>query len=309
MNILLNFLIIILGFIILFKCANIFVKGSIEISKHLKIPRFIIAITLVSIATTLPEFIITFFSTVMGHVQLAVGNIMGSIVANICFVLGIPLLLFNVKKINKQLIKPKVSLLFLFLIVTFLFMLNGTVSKLEGLVLLILFVFYIYYLIRTTKEAKFNDKTNDLGKHIFYFVIGAAGVVVVSRFGIIPASISIAEFFGLSETIVGLSLVALGTSLPELATAITAISKKAADIAIGNVIGANIIDLLLVIGVSSLATTLPANLITLVLSMPVAILATLFLIMAVKNNLRPTKIYGALFLILYIAYLVLAFTF
>ena len=264
MNIFTNVLILILGFILLIKGADIFVSGASNIAKKIGIPSVIVGLTIVSLGTSAPELAVSSISAFQGNNGIAIGNILGSNIFNTLVVLGgtavaSPLI------INKRLVKRdflvNILVLILLYIISFGFIFNGSngkISRIDGLILLGLCIIYIIFLIKSAIKNKviYEDDKNlknkeiKVGLNIIKIIIGVCGIVLGGNL-VVNGATNIAYSIGMSEKLVGLTIVAVGTSLPELVTSVVAALKGESEIAIGNVLGSNIFNILLILGLSS----------------------------------------------------------
>ena len=257
-------LLIVFGFVLLIKGADWLVDGASALAKKFKIPEIIIGLTIVSIGTSMPELFVSTASALEGSSDMALGNIIGSNICNLLLILGLSTLIQPVlfQKETKFVEIP------MCLTVTGIFMLmcntGNMVSRIEGFILIALFICFIIYTILMAKkqisESK-NEETEanfNLVKCIVTIVLGIIGLKLGGDFTVDNATL-LAERFNVSEKIIGLTILAIGTSLPELVTSVTAAIKGNSDIAIGNIIGSNIFNILLIIGVSSAISPLTYN--------------------------------------------------
>ena len=263
-----RYIFLIEGFFLLIKGADIFVSGASNISKKLGIPSVIVGLTIVSLGTSAPELAVSAISSLEGSNEIAVGNVLGSNLFNTLMVLGVTTIIMALT-IKKSEVKRDFSInilvTILLLLLTFTTLLGGKdnyISRLDGIVLLIGCISYITYLILSVKKGKVSsenvqeelalESTNEISifKSIFKLVIGVAGIVIGGQI-VVDSATSIATSLGMSEKLVGLTIVAIGTSLPELVTSVVAAIKGEEDIALGNILGSNIFNILLIIGLSS----------------------------------------------------------
>lgn len=263
-----SYIFLIIGFFLLIKGADIFVNGASNISKKLGIPSVIVGLTIVSLGTSAPELAVSIISSIKGSNELAVGNVLGSNLFNILMVLGVTTIIMPLT-IKKSEVKRDFAInmivTILFLILTFTKVLGGKdnyISRGDGIILLIGCVSYIVYLILSVKTGKVEsielqeelavESTAEINiiKSIANLIIGALGIVIGGQC-VVNSATTIATSLGMSEKLVGLTIVAMGTSLPELVTSVVAALKGEEDIALGNILGSNIFNILLIIGVSS----------------------------------------------------------
>ena len=263
-----SYIFLIIGFFLLIKGADIFVSGASNISKRLGIPSVIVGLTIVSLGTSAPELAVSAISSIKGSNEIAVGNVLGSNLFNTLMVLGVTTIIMALT-IKKSEVKRDFSInilvTILLLLLTFTTLLGGKdnyISRLDGIVLLIGCISYIAYLILSVKRGKIVseniqeelalESTNETSifKSILKLIIGVAGIVIGGQI-VVDSATSIATSLGMSEKLVGLTIVAIGTSLPELVTSVVAAIKGEEDIALGNILGSNIFNILLIIGLSS----------------------------------------------------------
>ena len=328
METILMYVLFAVGIVLIVKGGDWFVDGAVWVAEVTRIPKFIIGATIISVATTLPEIFVSTIAAVEGHgilvsgvgdyiaasqdkVGMAIGNGIGSVICNTAMILAISMIFMPIAVKRKE-YAPKAILLLVAVTALFLFSLSGSFSIAGALVLLLIFALYIAENVRSAKDNNAQDDaerpatdTKSAILNILRVVGGAAGIVAGSELLVNSAS-SIAASWGVSEAIIGVTIVAIGTSLPELVTAISSIVKKQASMSVGNVIGANVIDTTLILAVCSFVYggKLPVSAQNIYLDFPVAILVSL--IAAVPTILagKFSRWQGVLMLALYIAYLV-----
>lgn len=246
----LEIILIIIGFIFLIKGSDFLIDGAENIARKLKISEFVIGLTLVAIGTSLPELIVSIESITKEHDNLLIGNILGSCIYNVLLILGIIIVMKPIKIENK----PSGNVLLLIvstLIVGIFANFEKQISRVEGILLLLMFIVFLLSAFTRKEKAENNLKAESILKSIFLIILG----IVLLKFGgefVVDNSIELSKKLNISESVIGLSIIALGTSLPELVTSIVAIKKETEDIAIGNIIGSNIFNLLLVLGITSI---------------------------------------------------------
>ncbi|ACD51221.1 sodium:calcium antiporter [Clostridium botulinum] len=268
-----NYIILLLGFVLLIKGADIFVDGASVIAKKLGIPAVIVGLTIVSLGTSAPELAVSLISSLNGSNEIAIGNVIGSNIFNTLMVLGttaiiLPLIIKKETVKNDFLVNTSVTiLLFLFTFDSLFMSDTNIISRLDGLILILICIFYVVVLIKKAKKMPnedLNEDTTELKNSlvdnnievnilhkVIFMIIGVAGIVVGGNL-VVDSATNIAYSLGMSEKLVGLTIVAAGTSLPELVTSIVAALKGENDIALGNVLGSNIFNILLILGLSSL---------------------------------------------------------
>ena len=231
-------------------------RYSVELSYKLSIPKIIIGMTIVSFATSAPELIVSLNATMMGYSDFALGNVLGSNIANLGLVLGIVVIIYPIT-IKRRFYYTDFPLLILSTAVFYLFIAsNSEISRTEGiimLVLILLILFYLFYYQKPDTSSLDNDLS--LGRQkvstSFFLLVISAAILWLGAETLIKSSISVANKFNVSERIISITMVAIGTSIPELAASVAASLKKHNDLAIGNLIGSNIFNLLVVIGITS----------------------------------------------------------
>ncbi|MEG0856291.1 MAG: calcium/sodium antiporter [Terrisporobacter sp.] len=308
-----SFLLLIIGFFFLIKGADLFVEGAASIAKKFNVPAMVIGLTIVAMGTSAPEAAVSITSSLAGQNDMSVANVVGSNFFNILIVLGVSAILAKLP-VEKNTIKKDTPFLLLVSGLLLLFSLNMNISRIEALILLVVFV---YFLITTVKSAKnINNEpiaeaatTSELEageeiaipKTILLSIIGIVGIVLGGDMVVDSATV-IATSFGMSANLVGLTIVAVGTSLPEFVTSVIAVRKGETEIAIGNVIGSNIFNILLVLGLAALISPINISMFALIdIIFMCSITVLLYLFMKKDNSL--VKTHGYIFIIVYIAYM------
>lgn len=252
--------ILLVGFLLLVKGADWFVEGAAGIAKKLGIPQLIIGLTIVAMGTSMPEAAVSITAALQENAGITIGNIVGSNILNILIILGVTALITNVA-IQKSTLYYEIPYMIAITIVLMIFgITGGEISFIEGIIFWLLFIVFLGYLFVMSKKgnSQENEEVKDIPvwKCILFMLVGGVMVVKGSDFAVSGAS-AIARFFGMSERFIGLTIVAFGTSLPELVTSVTAAKKGNAGIAIGNIVGSNIFNILFVIGTTALICTVP----------------------------------------------------
>lgn len=262
-----TYILLIIGFILLIKGADYFVEGSSNLAKALKIPTLIIGLTVVAFGTSAPEAVVSIVASTKGSNEIALSNIIGSNIFNLLAVLGISAIVKGLKASRQIITKDFLfSILATLILIAMMFdkFLSGDklniITRGEGLVLLSILVLYVYSLILTASKEKklIKEKHKLTPKDILMLVLGILAVILGGEL-VVKSSQQIALNLGISETLVGLTIVSIGTSLPELVTSIVAAKKGETDIALGNVIGSNIFNILFVLGISSTLSPILVN--------------------------------------------------
>ena len=315
-------LMIIVSLFVLVKGANYLVDGSADLARLLRISPILVGLTIVAFGTSLPEFIVSLFSVLAGNADISIGNIIGSNIANIALVIGICAIITTLKVKSKTLIHEYPFMIissFLLLILAndwFIFGKNEfMLSRIDGIILLTLFVFFMYYVFNSMKKARKSIKKefseefqhqNPTWKNVLMIIGGIIALMIGGKLFIIYAS-ELSLLAGLSDSFIGLVIAALGTSLPELATSGIAAWKKQGDIAIGNIVGSNIFNILFVLGTISLIKPIAVNPLLLQIdAMIMLFVMGLFLVFSTygKKIVRKNGIILVLIYILYIAFLI-----
>lgn len=309
-----TYILFIIGFVLLIKGADFLVDGSVSIAKRFNISNLAIGLTLVAFGTSAPELAVNITSSLKGEADLAIGNIIGSNIANVFLILGVSAIIFPLT-VRHNTVWKEIPLSFLAALLVG-FMANdvfiegasrNAMTRIDGLSLISFFVIFLYY---TFNIAKQGGETNfesvekmPISKSAALIAVGLVGLVVGGRW-IVDGAIAIAVYSGISQSIIGLTIVAIGTSLPELATSAVAAYKKHSDIAIGNVVGSNIFNIFWILGLSATLSPLPfstGNNYDIFAMISASLLLFVFLFIGKRNILERWQ--GGLFLILYFIYL------
>ena len=301
-------ILLIVGFILLIKGSDFFVDGSSNIASILKIPTLIVGLTIVAFGTSAPEAAVSITSSLSGNNALAVSNVIGSNLFNMMLIIGLCALLRELK-IGRDVLNKDLPFLVVITAILFGFIIiEWSISRVEGIILFLLIIGYVSYLVysaKKTKEAQIVEKPKmGLLRSIIYIIGGMAGIIIGADFVVDSASY-IAMAFGMSETLVGLTIVAIGTSLPELVTSLTALKKDENQLIIGNVIGSNIFNILFVLGASSAISPIKINpnmIVDIALMLGVTILFFIF----GKTQDKYDKKEGFILVALFIAYMAFA---
>ncbi|MPM58876.1 Inner membrane protein YrbG [bioreactor metagenome] len=300
-----------LGFILITKGADIFINYTVIIGKKTNISELILGATIVSFATTLPELTVSLFASLEGHTTMSLGNAVGSIICNTGLVLGL-VGLISPFKVDKNMFFSKSVLLLISVILLIGFGLDGKITKNDGLMLLIMLAIYMYTNYKSvsdenkkiSKSSRKKENTN-ISELIYigiFFVLGLIMMVVGSRL-LVDNGVKIAQVIGIPQGVISLTVIALGTSLPELVSSITAIKKKHHAISVGNVLGANILNIVSVIGISAIPNNIPILSQTMKVDFPFMIVLLLVLILPTIKKDRIYRWQGLLMLLIYFTYI------
>ena len=261
MSLVIQFILLAIGFVMLIKGADWFVEGASKIAGKFGIPQIVIGLTIVAMGTSAPEAAVSITAALRGSAEITIGNVVGSNILNVLLILGLTsvIIALNVKKNTLNIEIPFV--IFVSIVLAFLGLKDGYVSRVDGVVLWLLFISFLGYLFYLSKKG-IDTEADDVPEleegDTFIKLLGllllGGGLIVLGSDVTVDAATEIARFFGWSERLIGLTIVAFGTSLPELITSVTAGMKGKADIAVGNIVGSNIFNILFVVGTAALIT-------------------------------------------------------
>ena len=302
-----SFILLLVGFIFLIKGADYFVEGSSNIAKKFKISPMIIGLTIVAMGTSMPELSVSITSSLIGKNDMSLANVVGSNMFNVLMALGVSSLIINLP-IKKDSIKFDIPFLIGIGTLLLLMLFDLKLSIFEGLILIGIFVFYLWktlkpMLKKKDKDIKENEEKNkSMFKMIVISLVGIIGIIIGGNMVVDNAS-KIAEIFGMSQNLIGLTIVAVGTSLPEFVTSIMAIKKGENEIAIGNVVGSNIFNILLILGVSSVVNPLMVNIVGLI-DVLFMVASSVLLYLFIRKNKNLNRYQGIIFILLYVGYII-----
>lgn len=302
-----------LGLVLVTKGGDWFVDAAVWMAKITGIPQVIIGATIVSLATTLPELMVSLIASIKGHPDMAVGNAVGSINCNIGLVLGLTTLI-SPCKVESRLFNLKGFLMVMYTLILFMVAWDGSINSLDPFVLLLLLIIFIVVnisLVRSDKKTPSSSKGNS-GKLYFKvlfsnsakFILGI-GLIVLGADLLTKYGSTLARLWGIPEGIIALTLIAIGTSLPELITSVSALLKGHKQLSIGNVVGANILNISMVLGLPSLFSEIPVTSRTLSLDLPVAVLLAILLVIPPATTKTTLRTQSGLLLALYIGYILM----
>lgn len=313
----LSIILLIVGFVLLIKGADIFVDGASSTAQNFKVSKMLIGLTIIAFGTSAPEFAVSMSSLASGSTDMVLGNVIGSCILNILLILGVAAVIhpINIKDntVKKEL--PLCLLISTLLVVLFLDIKlnNATINQItrsDAIVILLFFTIFVYYLISLTKKKKETDEDEKpqfkLGKSLLFVVIGLVAIIFGSDLVVDSAS-KIATKIGLSERVISLTIIAFGTSLPELITTIVSSKKGEQDLLLGNIIGSNIFNICVVLGipVAIFGTLTPSSFQFIDLIMLVG--SALLLFVCSETERKITKLEGALMLMVFSIYYTLVF--
>lgn len=309
MDIVLQFLFLVIGFVMLMKGADWFVDGASKIADKFGIPHLVIGLTIVAFGTSAPEAAVSISAALKGSVDLAISNVLGSNIMNVLLILGLASIIYPLA------VKPssiKIDIPFVFgisLLMLILGAMDGNIGRVDGIIFWILLLIYIVYMIKMAmkgqgevEEVEEAGENDTVLKLLALIIIG--GVLIVWSSNVtVDAATAIAQKFGMSERLIGLTIVAFGTSLPELVTSCVAASKKETDIAVGNIVGSNLFNILFVLGTTAVITPV-AYVDAFLFDNIVAVLVMVVLWLFVFKNKKLNRTGGILMVVMYAAYFV-----
>lgn len=305
MDILLNAILLVVGFAMLVKGADWFVEGFAGAARKLGIPQLVVGLTIVAMGTSTPEAAVSISAALKGTADIAIGNVVGSNILNILIILGISAVIVSIA-IQKSTLKIEMPyMIFITIVLIIMGWTGGYVTFVEGVILWALFLVYLGYLFVLAKKGTDEEQEEENRSIPRLLVMGVVGLVIIvwgSNITVDSAT-AIAKAVGISERFIGLTIVALGTSLPELVTSVTAAKKGNADIAIGNIVGSNIFNILFVIGTTALITPVvyASNFF---IDGIVAVVAGVVLWLAVVKHRELRRGWGIAMLLMYCAYFI-----
>lgn len=308
--IIISIILLLVGFVFLIKGADIFVEGASDLATKLKIPAMIIGLTIVAFGTSAPEAAVSVSSALTGSNAIAVSNVIGSNIFNLLAVIGVTAVVYKIN-ITKESLKQDFPVLLGSSLLMLLFVYTGNeISRIEGIIFLILIILYIGYLIYDSKKKSTDMPVGTTHlttqRIIIYIIVGIIGIILGGDL-VVESAKDIALTLGMSETLVGLTVVSIGTSLPELITSVTAAYNKKTDIAIGNVIGSNLFNILFILGLTNTISPIATTHIMITDTLIMVVLCVITFILAIDKedfNRKDGIILLALFVI-YMIYIIL----
>jgi len=315
----LTYILLPIGFVFLIKGASILVDGASSVARKFGVSALVIGLTIVAFGTSAPELIVNIFASLKGNTDIAIGNILGSSIANILLILGISAIIFPLA-VKKGTVWKEIPFALLAVLVM-AFMANdvlidggnfSALTRIDGLILISFFIIFLYYTFGISKVEDSNDvpsseviREYSTLKSVVMIILGLVGLTLGGKW-IVDAAVAIATHFGISQSVIGLTVVAIGTSLPELATSAVAAYKKDVDIAVGNIIGSNIFNIFWILGLSSIINPLPfpsESTRDLIVVFVATLFLFLFLFVGKKHTIERWQ--GVIFVLMYVAYIAL----
>lgn len=310
-----NYILMLVGFGLLIKGADFFVTGSSNIAGLLRVPPILIGLTIVAFGTSSPEATVSIIAALEGSSDVALGNVIGSNIFNITLVIGLTAFL-NPLKVESETIRKEIPFALLASVVLLVLVSDvalqtvgsNLITRADGIIILLFFAVFLYYIFEVVRKSR--EKTtveqqtsNETWKKNVFFTILGLGAIIFGGDLVVKNSTEIAYTFGMSETLVGLTIVAIGTSLPELVTSITAALKKQSEIALGNIIGSNIFNILFVLGTTSVITPLAVSS-KIFIDIILMIVFTILLLIFSRTRFAVGKYEGIMLASAYVLYLI-----
>lgn len=309
----LDIICLVLGFVLLVKGADVFVEGASKLAEKFHIPEIVIGLTVVAFGTSAPEAAVSITSAFKGTTGIGVGNIIGSNIANVLLILGVSGVIGTII-VKKSTLKKEIPfVIFITLLLPVLGLVGDGISFIDGLILWVLFLAFLYHLYLESKNGNEDaiddvpqlEETDTFPKLLFMIFLGIGAIVIGSNMAVEGAS-GIASFFGVSDRVIGLTIVAIGTSLPELMTSFMASLKGKNDLAVGNIVGSNIFNILFVLGTAALVSpaVIPFSMVYL-FDIVIALGAIIMFVLFINpKNMQLRKWGAAIMLICYFSYLI-----
>lgn len=311
---LIDSLYVIIGLIVLVWSADKFIDGAAATATHLGMSPLMVGMLIVGFGTSAPEMVVSAFAALEGNPGIALGNAYGSNIANIGLVLGITALLYPLT-VGSRIVRREMPLLVLVLLVCFGFLYDGTLNRIEAAIMLlaivVIMIFNTFYGNEgdsLTEEIKHADNTSEtpepLGKSLIWLVIGLALLLLSSNY-LVKGAVGIAQFFGVSDLIIGLTVIAIGTSLPELASSLSAAKKGESDIVLGNIIGSCLFNALAVVGIAGIVRPMTVDPIFLPRDFATGFFLTLLLwvfVFGIRKAANISRKEGGMLLLIYLTY-------
>lgn len=297
------YLLLVVGFVLLIKGADFFVDGASSIAAKLKVPSLIIGLTVVSMGTSMPEAAVSISASLSGSNGISLGNVIGSNVFNLLVVVGVSATILSITT-DMDILKRDMPVNIAITAVLCGMLIDGTLSRFDAVVLLIMFASYMFVLIRSALKNRTEaeeQKVMSWAKSLIFAVVGVAAIIGGGQL-VVNSATTIAVALGMGETLVGLTIVAVGTSLPELVTSIVAAKKGDSGIAMGNVVGSNIFNILFILGMAGVISPMTADAAFFIDSSVLIVVSVVMLIFAYTNR-KTTRVEGIISTLMYVAYM------
>lgn len=303
---------VVVGIVVLVWSADRFVDGAVQVARHYNMPTFLIGMVIIGFGTSAPEMIVSAVSALQGNPQIALGNAYGSNITNIALILGITALMKPIL-VDKNALTREMPILLAVSVLAIVQLYDLSVSRFDAILMLFVFAVVMARNIYNGKRSRVAflenqepiEKKITLGKSVFFLILGLVFLIISSRL-LVWGAVSIAHYFGVSDLLIGLTIVAIGTSLPELASSIAAVRKGENDIALGNILGSNLFNTLAVVGIAGLISPMKADPEILYRDLPIMAFLTLILIpMAFRRQKenRINRISGFILVLCYASYI------
>lgn len=297
-----EYILLILGFVLLIKGADFFVDGASSIAGKLKVPSLIIGLTVVSMGTSMPEAAVSISASLGGNNGISLGNVVGSNLFNLLVVVGVSAVVLPIAT-DRDILKRDMPIGIAITAALCVMLIDGKLSRLDAVILLVLFVAYLLILIRSALKNRTEEdeqKVMSWGKSLLFVLLGAAGIIGGGQLVVNNAK-TIAAALGMGETLIGLTVVAFGTSLPELVTSIVAAKKGESGIAMGNVVGSNIFNILFVLGLAGAISPMTADS-AFFIDTGILIVVSLIMLLFAFTKRKTSRVEGAISVLMYLAY-------
>lgn len=259
MQIVIQLVLLVVGFVLLMKGADWFVEGASKVADKLGIPQLVIGLTIVAMGTSLPEAAVSITSALKGSAELTIGNVVGSNIMNILVILGLTAVICVIP-VQRSTVRYEMPFMIVITVVlAVLGLWDNKISRPEGVILWLFMLLYLAYLLWMAKNGQPPEEVPEAGKEdrlwkLLLMILGGGAMIVIGSDVTVDAATELARIFGMTERLIGLTIVAFGTSLPELVTSVTAALKGKTDIAVGNIVGSNVFNILFVVGTTALIT-------------------------------------------------------
>ncbi|NUM49562.1 MAG: calcium/sodium antiporter [Flavobacteriales bacterium] len=313
----LDWLLLVAGLVLLIFSGEALVKGAVGVAIKYKVSTLVIGMTIVSAGTSAPELFVSLKAALEGHPEISVGNVVGSNIANISIILGLTALIFPIR-IQLATLRLDWPAMFIASILLYLFSLNEIIGFWEGVVFVLFVISFSVYIIVQSKKNNATESNQEADeiiesakgtaflKAVFFIIIGCVGLVFGSEF-LLKGAVGIAKGYGISERIIGLTLVAFGTSVPELITSCVAAFRKQSDIAIGNLIGSNLFNILFILGTTAVIKDIPISKSSFFTDIYFMLGVSFLIFPLMFFGLKLNRIKGAILFLYYITYVFLLF--
>ena len=319
-KVVLPYIMLVIGFIFLIKGADFFVDGSASIAKKLKIPDIIIGLTVVAMGTSMPELVVSASSALKGNSDIAIGNVVGSNLLNVLIILGLSAIIVPLC-VDKSMFKRDIPVLLLTAVtvpaIAIAYKLTVgkyMIGRVGGIILAILFIGYIVMNVKAALDYRKKNAGVDDGEEIkesswwksILFTVGGAALIIVGGDLSVDGAVAIAKQLGISEAVIGLTVIALGTSLPELVTSVVAAKKGSSDIALGNIVGSNIFNALLILGTTAIIKPIAVPFKS-VIDLMILLGVSIYLAITARTGKKISRLEGATYVAFYAIYLTYLF--